>query len=261
MQLPLIFLHMYKAGGTSMRRFIRQQYKAAKVVEVNGSIEELVRWREQPSEERRAVDLLLGHQFFGNHEYLRPDAKYLTVLRDPIERVISFYYYVLRKPGHYLYRYGFEDHMSLRGMFENTRCIELDNLQVRMLNPQPAYNPPMGEVDEHMFQVAAENLKYIASHGIVGVVERMPELLEVLQRDEGWDPSKMVRANVTTDRPEADSLDEATLDIVRKHNRFDTKLYDLAAQLFEARLMSSRAAQDVEVSSNDSDPLETSHAV
>jgi hypothetical protein len=158
-----------------------------------------------------------------------------------------------------LYLYGFEADMSLRGMFENTGCIELDNLQVRMLNPQPNYHPPMGQVNEQMFQVAARNLRYISEHGIVGVVERMPELIETLERDEGWDPSMMVRENVTAGRPEAKSLDEATLGIVRQHNRFDLRLHELAVQLFDARLASSRAA-DARADSNGPDQLETSHA-
>lgn len=227
-----------------MRRFIRDQFPGANVAEVNGSIAELARWQEQDERDRHDIDLLLGHQYFGNHAYLRDGASYVTVLRNPIERVISFYYYVLRMPDHYLYRFGFEPHMSLREMYKNTGCIELDNLQVRMLNPQPEFNPPMGTVNQEMLEIAEANLQFIADHGVVGVVERMPELLSVFERDEGWDPTKMTRSNATSHRPAAESLDAETLDIIAESNRYDLRLYELACKLFEDRFtpLSSDAA-------------------
>ncbi len=225
-----------------MRKLIRDQFPQAVVVEVSGSIEELLEWRERAEAERHGVDLLLGHQFFGNHEHLRSGASYITVLRDPIERVISFYYYVLRMPNHYLYRYGFAPGMSLREMYQHTKCVELDNLQVRMMNAQPAHHPLMGTVDESMLATAEKNLRYIANHGVVAVVERMPELLEVLERDEGWNASMMTRSNVTEKRPGAESLDSVTLEIIRESNQYDLRLHDLAVRLFEDRLAQSRSS-------------------
>jgi hypothetical protein len=236
---------MYKAGGTSMRKLIRDQYPQADVVEVDGAIPELEAWRAQQETLRHSQDLLLGHQFFGNHDFVRPGASYITVLRDPIERVISFYYYVLRMPDHYLYRYGFEPQMSLRELYEKTRCVELDNLQVRMMNPQPTHHPVMGSVDDRMMEIAERNLRYIADHGVVGVVEHMPELLEVLERDEGWDVSTMTRSNATARRPSAESLDPETLDIIVRSNQYDIRLHKLATELFQERLHRSRSGAAV----------------
>ena len=234
--LPLIFLHMFKAGGTSLRKFIRDQYPRSHAVEVNGSIADLQAWQSRDERERHDVDLLLGHQYFGNHTFLREGASYITVLRDPIERVVSFYYYVLRMPDHYLYRYGFSPDMSLRDMYEQTNCIELDNLQVRMLNWQPEYPPLKGSVDEAMFDVACENLWYIHDHGFVGVIERMPQFLRLLETELDWDASAMTRSNATKDRPAVDAIDPRAIELVREWNQFDLRLHELAEELFESRL-------------------------
>jgi hypothetical protein len=48
-------------------------------------------------------EILFGHLFYGViHGYnAARQPLYATVLRDPLERVLSLYYYVLRYPDHY----------------------------------------------------------------------------------------------------------------------------------------------------------------
>lgn len=233
--LPLVFLHMYKAGGTSFRRYIRAQYPDAKVKEVEGAIADLERWRQSDVSSRHEIDILMGHQYFGNHSFMRPGARYLTVLREPIDRVISFYYYVLRMPDHYLYNHGFASGMSLKEMYENTACIELDNLQVRMLNEQPQTPLPFGSITREMLDTARQNLRFISENGHVGVIELTDQLTEVLAADYGWDPSKITRSNATQGRPTAESFDSETLEIVRANNELDAELHEYARELFGKR--------------------------
>ncbi|MFI4914904.1 MAG: hypothetical protein ACIAS6_00175 [Phycisphaerales bacterium JB060] len=237
--LPLIFLHMYKAGGTSFRQYIRAQYPDAHVQRVEGNIADLEAWQQQPEDIRHGIDLLLGHQYFGNHRFLRPGATYLTILREPIDRVLSFYHYVERMPDHYLHQHGFEEGMSIVEVINSSRCVEFDNLQVRMLNPQPEYPPAFGSVSEDMFEVACENLRYIHQHGVVGIIEQLDDCLKVLQRRYGWEPSKITQANVTKSRPPVEAHDDASLNAIRELNRYDEQLYALAKEMLGAQLVGS----------------------
>ncbi len=238
--LPLIFLHMYKAGGTSIRRYLRAQHPEANVVYLEGYIPKLKEWQAQPENARHSVDLLLGHQYFGNHEYLRPGATYLTFLREPVDRVLSFFHYVRRMPDHYLHNHGFNMESTVAQAIERTNCVEFDNLQVRMLNPQPKHKViPFGQVTEEMLEVACNNLRCIHESGFVGVVEQMDAGLNELRRTFGWDPSKITRANVSENRPGVEWHDKTDIAAIRDLNQLDHVLYALAEELFCSRLSDS----------------------
>ncbi len=49
-------------------------------------------------EDRRAIKLLRGHQPFGLHRFLPQTCTYVTVLRDPVARVVSQFFYILKNP-------------------------------------------------------------------------------------------------------------------------------------------------------------------
>lgn len=230
LSLPLIFLHIFKAGGTSLRKVVRQQYPNAKCQVFEGSFPESNAWREQPQEERDACELLIGHQHYGQHEFLSNPVTYMTVLREPVDRILSYYYFVLRYKQHYSYDYGFHENMSISELYGLGRFIELDNIQTRLLNPQPERQYPFGSIDESMFEVALKNLRSIQR---VGVVERMGDFLDVLRLSEGWSIERTPHENRTSDRPAAEAHDDRTLEIIREHNRWDALLYEEARRLFE----------------------------
>ena len=61
-------------------------------------------------------------------------SKYITFLRDPVERLISHYHYVLRRPKHYLYEQVVKDGLSLSDYVTSDISPELSNHQVRMIS-------------------------------------------------------------------------------------------------------------------------------
>lgn len=228
--LPIIFLHVFKAGGTSLRKVVRQQFPRSKCQVFQGSFAESNAWRQLPQEERDECEVFLGHQHYGQHEYLTRPATYLTVLREPVDRVLSYYYFVRRHKQHYSYRFGFTEDTTIAELYGMGRFIELDNIQTRLLNPQPEHQYPFGTVDEAMFEIALENLRRIQR---VGVVDRMDDFLEVLRRCEGWSIKTTPHENRTSNRPAAEAHDEDTLELIREHNRWDALLYQEACRLFE----------------------------
>lgn len=131
---PLIFLHMPKAGGTTLEEIVKRHYQGGKSFRFTGSDENAAEFRALPEEERASFDLLSGHIYFGIHEHVPSPATYMTMLRHPVERVVSLYHYVKRSPGHYLYKYGFADRRDVEDFVQRPITSEIDNWQTRLLN-------------------------------------------------------------------------------------------------------------------------------
>lgn len=230
LELPIIFVHMFKAGGTSLRQVIRNQFRGARVFEFLGDFEGANAWRARPQSERDGFDLLIGHQHYGHHEFLTRPATYMTMLRDPVERVLSYYYYVKRYKSHNAYKLGFTDETTIEEFVFEGPYIQLDNIQTRLLNPQPETQYPFGSIDEKMFETALANLGSIHR---VGVVERMEDFMELLRMAEGWSIPHVPMQNRTADRPESERHSEAVIERIKELNRFDIRLYQAACERFE----------------------------
>lgn len=227
---PLIFVHMYKAGGTSLRQVVRKQHSGAKIQIFKGDFHGSTEWRSLPQAERDSFDLLIGHQHYGQHQFISRQATYMTMLREPVERVLSYFFCVKRFKNHHLYKHGFTDETTLAEFVGQARHIELDNIQTRLLNPQPDKQYPFGSVNEDMFETAMKNLESIER---VGTVERMNDFLELLRCAEGWIIPEAPLQNRTADRPKADDQPEEIIERIRELNRFDALLYEAARDRFE----------------------------
>ena len=91
----VIFLHMPKAGGTTLRHIFYDQYKYLNENEIYtiNRTKETSLFHNIDKNEKQKIKLLIGHMPFGLHNNLNNNFNYITFLRNPIERVISAYFY------------------------------------------------------------------------------------------------------------------------------------------------------------------------
>jgi hypothetical protein len=237
---PIIFLHLPKAAGSSLRDAFRREYRGQQIYELSGNPEQaaaLTRW---PVKKRHEIDLLLGHQHFGMHLWLRPGARYITMLRDPIDRCISHYFFVLRKPQHHLHQRVMQERMTLYDYITKQTSRELDNDQVRWLNDDGHRAVAFGGVRRPMLDIAKQRLA--EEFEVVGLSERFDESLALVADALQWERIERIRVNVTQNRPRVEEVEPRALDAIRACNELDSELYAFAQELFEQRWQARRAA-------------------
>ena len=228
----LIFLHIPKTAGTTLNRIIERQYSPFAIFTINpyritASVERLKRL---PEGRRRRLRLVRGHLFYGVHEFLPQGATYVTMLREPVARVLSAYYFILRRPLHPLHRKLKRERLGVED------CLRLfphrQNLQCRLL--AGAEDPATG--DERLLDIAKENLA--KSFSVVGISERFEESLMLMAKTFAWEVPFYENCKVSKTRPQ---VDPGAVEMIRDHNRLDLELYEFGKGLFEESLQKKEA--------------------
>jgi hypothetical protein len=240
------FVHIPKAAGTTLQDIVVRQFRGGKAFRFIGTPAQAAEFQNLPQQERDRYDLLTGHVHFGIHEWSGRPPLYLTMLRDPVDRVISHYYFALSQPTHYMYRIIRERNLTLKDYAATRATVELDNDQVRWLTTTPHRDIPTGKVPRRLLDEAKWNLENAFS--CIGLTERFDESLACMQAAFGWKDVSYERRNVTRERPPLAEISQDTLDAIREVNALDAELYEFAKVLFEEQLgryrLLSRAADD-----------------
>lgn len=224
----IIFVHIPKAAGTTLNKILAHQYGLNRVFALKEGIEgrSLRDFQELPEAQRRKLKVVRGHFNFGLHDLLPQSSTYITLLRNPVDRALSHYYYVLKFPTHYLHAQIAGQQMSLKDYITSELSIELDNHQARMVAGGEAALVPFGQCSTQVLEVAKQHLQ--EQFAVVGTVERFDETLVLLKEVFGWATPFYTKANVTQNRPKRRSLSAEELDLITSRNQIDLELYDYA---------------------------------
>lgn len=230
MKPAVIFMHLPKTGGTTLTRILEREYPAQHRFPLGAIVQKKIEEFKKLSPARRdKIHLLYGHMAYGLHEYFPQGARYITVLRDPVERVISFYYFVRDQSQHYLHDFSNQDATDLKSFLESQATIVVDNFQVRLLSGAWEH-VPYGAITRDHLEVAKRNLREEVA--VVGLTERFDETLLLLKDAFGWRQPWHKPQNVTRGRPKQSDLLPEIREAIVEYNRFDVELYDYAKSLF-----------------------------
>ena len=235
-QAPVIFMHIPKTAGSTILSVIAKQYSAESTFRIYGKdIENCKEILTDLQEERKdKIKCLIGHIPFGLHKYLPQEtAIYLTMLRDPVDRVLSHYYYVLRSPGHYFHKELVSKNISLEEYVMENKLSELNNGQVRLLSGIESVDSVYGHgpVTESVFETAKHNLE-VYFNG-VGLCENFDESLLMFKNLMGWKNVFYKKKNVTQKRPAKQDVPKHILQTIEQYNAFDLELYEFVRSKFE----------------------------
>lgn len=236
----VIFLHIPKAAGTTLHRILERHYPASTMFSIGPDAHASIReFKELPEAQRQAIRLFRGHMPYGLHTYLPQASTYFTVLRDPVERVISYYHYILRTPTHYLYDIVVGQKMSLKALLESGLPIMMNDTQVRLISGVWA-DVGFGECTADILETARQNLRQ--SFSVVGLAEQFDATLLMLKQAYGWGPVFYVRENVGRGRDWQPTYDPTTLALIRQFNQLDDALYRDAQTLFSQQIQQQGAS-------------------
>jgi hypothetical protein len=235
----VIFLHLPKAAGTTLNRLIEWEYPVSEMFSVDPVFYEwsVARLQRRSPERLRKIRMFKGHMRFGLHKILPQPATYITVLRDPVDRVISSYYFMRNYKLHPLYWKFRREKWTLEDF---VRRSPRSDVQCKILAGAGYREPCSAEI----CAVAKENLRRYFS--VVGLAERFEESLALMKLRFGWKLRLYSSFNVTRNRPRKAEVPGTTLDLIAERNSFDLSLYECAANLFQGAV-NTHAAEVSEI--------------
>jgi hypothetical protein len=240
----LLFLHVPKTAGTTLKEYVYSVYEPPDAPEEGeGGYFHYGIYDYYPSDElgeappadlqrimnRPDLRVVVGHFSYGLHALQPKPATYLTILRDPIDRVVSTAAHNLRWSGKEEREVTVQD---LERYLLEAQIPDLDNGQTRRLSGVDA---AFGRCTPAMLASAQEHVR--AHFSAVGLTERFEESLVLFARVLGW-PLDLyfTPQQVDSRRASRAELSADVREMLAERNHLDVALYDWASAGFEDRV-------------------------
>jgi len=254
----IIFLHLYKTGGQTLRNLFTHQTPPSQYFDIgkHGFDDFLA----LPAAERERIRLVFGHVKYGMHCCFEEPEKvhYLTMLRDPVERIRSLHRYVNQNARldlhrlmpererrelpdflHHIDRYS--PYHGNNGMCKSIagtdRAFPAGNLWDRRIR---------NKVDEGALLDAA--LANLESRFLeVGLLEWFDESIIFYKWALGWQKPLFYLQRNHSQRDRSAQLEPGLLELIKEKNQYDCQLYERVRTQFLERLSTYREELDAEI--------------
>lgn len=216
--IELVSLHIPKTAGTSFRNILKEQFSNKSVVRLDIYDSGVIHLDEKnytKTELKSHVKIIHGHfkypdliQKFDISE----DVPFITWLRDPVARVVSNYYFLLK---------------IIADRLKEKPEENLLNRVAKSLKEFAAQEETQNVMSKFLVGLELEQFKFI------GIQDSFESELERLVKTMGWEKVKNIKHNVTgkTTPP----IDEETLEFIKKVNQKDIELFNRALELNDNR--------------------------
>lgn len=237
----LLFLHLPKSGGTTLRHVLERQFPPEKSLSAYPTPESHAATRagrlvlppalaELTPEQRSRFDLVSGHFSYGIHEAFARSCRYLTFVRRPVDRVVSLYYHARAHADHVMHPLIHDEGLSLAELLETGRnALEYDDAQVRALAGYHLEEEFRRAVEADEEAVLKRAIRHLETHfDVVGVMDAYDTSLLLAAERYGWRDVCYEVRNVTARPSRRPEDDPEVRRLIRSHNRLDERLYDYA---------------------------------
>jgi len=225
------FVHVMKTAGTTLRQHVRSNFEPDEVYPLKGvdldmrqaniKLEYLT---SLPPERLRRIRVFTGHFPFVATELMGGGFTTFTILRDPVERTLSFLRAHRRDHGRTLEEI-YEDPMLFPLLIHNHQA----KVFAITADDRPDTYMDVIDVDAERLARAKANLESVDA---VGLQERFDEFLRTLERRFGWRFGEVPERNVTKGGGDAP---ESLRRRIAEDNRADMEFYEHARELYASR--------------------------
>ena len=247
---PVLFVHIPKTAGTALFALAAKVYGripghlGPKILRLP------MNWAE--FEDRADVGALLaqcddrrisfvsGHCSHRIRDLLPFDPITISLLRQPVFRVVSAYDNMRRDPINDFHETA--KRMSLREILEQRMMPELENGQVRRI---AGLAPDIGPLNREHLEVAKRNIDQ--DYSVVGLTERFDETVELLRIHLHWPRKGYMPWNIAPKKIAGTKLSTEMLELIENRNKLDVHLYEYATQRFDRQIASLQPEFDISV--------------
>lgn len=224
------FIHIPKTAGSTMMSLIWREYKHEKIFHVMKR--DFEDFRSLSERERDNYKLVGGHMCYGVHDLVSNPGTYFTILRDPVKRIVSYYYYVRSQPNSDWYQMAMN--MNLAEFVEKSQVPEVNNGQLRRLYGVEGFNVEFGACKPDMLTIVKQQI--LKHFSVVGLTERFYETIVLLSDVYSWRLLPFLNKNVSRSKPKSRSIDKQTMDVIIRYNQLDIELYNFSQEQFDDRI-------------------------
>ncbi|GAB6846308.1 sulfotransferase family 2 domain-containing protein [Paraburkholderia kururiensis] len=242
----IYYLHIPKTGGSSFISFLDAQFRAADVCPA----QLLPQLFDIPGLQLADYRFFRGHLWYGLNTYLKRPLRYITLLRDPVQRTISWYSHVKREVGAYRHHDLITRNWSLLDFVRDEQTNwDMINAQTLFLAVDLDYSAlsrdPVGYGqaivkqyahrgnDQKLLNIAKRRLEQCACFGIT---ERMDDSINLISYAMNFYPNFWPqKLNVGTNRPSAREISSEVIAAINEITELDRKLYNWACEVFDDR--------------------------
>jgi len=236
---PLVFIHIPKAGGSTLKEIIFRQYPRGSAMWISFQRPDMVdAFLSKRTEERAKLNCLMGHIPYGFHTELPSPAFLFTMLREPVSRFLSEYQYMLSFDRDGAWRPPGGAMNTLEAFLEyriQTGAMEVQTAMISGYFPGVGVQPPFAPLPADALEVAKANLR--DHFGLAGVTDRFDETMLLLKQRMGWTHGvHYARRNTTSRKRSSRSVDPALVERIRQHTPNDAALVAYANELLDQAL-------------------------
>ena len=243
----IIFLHIPRTGGSSLEAYISRNYSnnqilsggVLKKLDFNGMNERkiikivrgvLKRLDFKGMNERKIIKIAIGHIHYGIHQCFSQPSTYITFLRNPVDRIISLFFYAKKNNQHKFHRKIIEEKLHLKDF------LLAFPLSRQLFNSQLQHVTGVSSPSEKTLIQAKEIIdqKFL----FVGLTERYNEGIRRIHDLLGWGPPREIyHRNRASSNLSSVEYHQA-YEIIAKHNFLDLELYNYVKNRYHENISS-----------------------